>query len=139
MQRNSAKGALSSAGSEHLPYKQRVGGSNPSAPTTFQTISFHGLMVFCIFVCFYSIKTRRVVVWGVVIEIFDRLRHSDVEGVAERQNFGLRCRDARLVRPVKGDNQRCFADARAVRPYVLEFCNTPRSWHKFCYARIQFK
>ena len=24
---------LSSAGSEHLPYKQRVGGSNPSAPT----------------------------------------------------------------------------------------------------------
>ena len=25
---------LSSAGSERLPYKQRVGGSNPSAPTT---------------------------------------------------------------------------------------------------------
>ena len=25
--------ALSSAGLEHLPYKQRVGGSNPSAPT----------------------------------------------------------------------------------------------------------
>ena len=31
------KWALSSAGSEHLPYKQRVGGSNPSAPTS----SFH--------------------------------------------------------------------------------------------------
>ena len=30
--RNSAKGELSSAGSERLPYKQRVGGSNPSAP-----------------------------------------------------------------------------------------------------------
>ena len=27
--------ALSSAGSERLPYKQRVGGSNPSAPTRF--------------------------------------------------------------------------------------------------------
>ena len=27
------KRALSSAGSERLPYKQRVGGSNPSAPT----------------------------------------------------------------------------------------------------------
>ena len=27
-------GELSSAGSERLPYKQRVGGSNPSAPTT---------------------------------------------------------------------------------------------------------
>ena len=26
--------SLSSAGSEHLPYKQRVGGSNPSTPTT---------------------------------------------------------------------------------------------------------
>ena len=29
----SKKRALSSAGSERLPYKQRVGGSNPSAPT----------------------------------------------------------------------------------------------------------
>ena len=28
-----AKRAFSSAGSEHLPYKQRVGGSNPSTPT----------------------------------------------------------------------------------------------------------
>ena len=27
--------AFSSAGSEHLPYKQRVGGSNPSTPTHF--------------------------------------------------------------------------------------------------------
>ena len=26
-------GAFSSVGSEHLPYKQRVGGSNPSTPT----------------------------------------------------------------------------------------------------------
>ena len=33
LQKNS-KRALSSAGSERLPYKQRVGGSNPSAPTT---------------------------------------------------------------------------------------------------------
>jgi hypothetical protein len=29
--------AFSSAGSEHLPYKQRVGGSNPSTPTTINT------------------------------------------------------------------------------------------------------
>ena len=28
-----SKGGLSSAGSEHLPYKQRVTGSNPVAPT----------------------------------------------------------------------------------------------------------
>ena len=32
--------ALSSAGSEHLPYKQRVGGSNPSAPTPFIRATF---------------------------------------------------------------------------------------------------
>ena len=29
--------AFSSAGSEHLPYKQRVGGSNPSTPTIDET------------------------------------------------------------------------------------------------------
>ena len=29
--------AFSSAGSEHLPYKQRVGGSNPSTPTYEKT------------------------------------------------------------------------------------------------------
>ena len=28
---------FSSAGSEHLPYKQRVGGSNPSTPTQSKT------------------------------------------------------------------------------------------------------
>ena len=31
--------ALSSAGSERLPYKQRVGGSNPSAPTPQRGVS----------------------------------------------------------------------------------------------------
>lgn len=36
---------LSSAGSEHLPYKQRVGGSNPSAPTKkkYKHKCFHGI------------------------------------------------------------------------------------------------
>ena len=32
--------ALSSAGSERLPYKQRVGGSNPSAPTRKEPLLF---------------------------------------------------------------------------------------------------
>lgn len=31
--------AFSSAGSEHLPYKQRVGGSNPSTPTENQRLT----------------------------------------------------------------------------------------------------
>ena len=37
------KRAFSSAGSEHLPYKQRVGGSNPSTPTFFK--SNHDYMI----------------------------------------------------------------------------------------------
>ncbi len=38
--------AFSSAGSEHLPYKQRVGGSNPSTPT--QKKAFHrGKLFLC--------------------------------------------------------------------------------------------
>ncbi len=48
--------ALSSAGLEHLPYKQRVGGSNPSAPTRVRDIStadvsfaFTGFMLYDIF------------------------------------------------------------------------------------------
>ena len=32
--------ALSSAGSERLPYKQRVGGSNPSAPTHWKSSTY---------------------------------------------------------------------------------------------------
>ena len=34
---NKVERAFSSAGLEHLPYKQRVGGSNPSTPTTIHT------------------------------------------------------------------------------------------------------
>ena len=37
LQRFRRERALSSAGSERLPYKQRVGGSNPSAPTLKNT------------------------------------------------------------------------------------------------------
>ena len=38
--------AFSSAGSEHLPYKQRVGGSNPSTPTKEEVTL--GRLFFCI-------------------------------------------------------------------------------------------
>ena len=54
--------ALSSAGSERLPYKQRVGGSNPSAPTTiyygFQIAAIHLLMSCCCFVLCSRWKER---------------------------------------------------------------------------------
>ena len=46
--------ALSSAGSERLPYKQRVGGSNPSAPTFFQT-AIHRKMGSC----FFCVRRKR--------------------------------------------------------------------------------
>ena len=41
--------AFSSAGSEHLPYKQRVGGSNPSTPTIRWKPAFSR------FFCFYRV------------------------------------------------------------------------------------
>ena len=42
--------ALSSAGLERLPYKQRVGGSNPSAPTEIETLHeiFRAVFRFCV-------------------------------------------------------------------------------------------
>ena len=47
------RGALSSVGSEHLPYKQRVGGSNPSAPTTDKETPYGCLLLFYVIViCF---------------------------------------------------------------------------------------
>ena len=49
LQRFSKKArVLSSAGSEHLPYKQRVGGSNPSAPT--QQLGRRKSPFFCILI-----------------------------------------------------------------------------------------
>ena len=49
-----ARGALSSAGSEHLPYKQRVGGSNPSAPTTQEDTQKVSFLFYVINLCFFD-------------------------------------------------------------------------------------
>ena len=40
------KREFSSAGSEHLPYKQRVGGSNPSTPTTISYLMIQVAFLF---------------------------------------------------------------------------------------------
>ena len=45
--------AFSSAGSEHLPYKQRVGGSNPSTPTKE---FYRELLFFCSSLSFYFVN-----------------------------------------------------------------------------------
>lgn len=50
VQSNLRKGEFSSVGSEHLPYKQRVGGSNPSTPTVAST------KVEAFFVLFFNIR-----------------------------------------------------------------------------------
>jgi hypothetical protein len=50
------KRELSSAGSEHLPYKQRVGGSNPSAPTERQPLTKSFVSGF--FICTFHLRTR---------------------------------------------------------------------------------
>ena len=44
--------AFSSAGLEHLPYKQRVGGSNPSTPTSLKTRILTRMRVFFVFILF---------------------------------------------------------------------------------------
>ena len=44
------KRAFSSVGLEHLPYKQRVGGSNPSTPTWGDTLWPFGAAGFSFFV-----------------------------------------------------------------------------------------
>ena len=52
--RNQAMRALSSVGSERLPYKQRVGGSNPSAPTS--SFRYSCDMTFVVLQVFLSIN-----------------------------------------------------------------------------------
>jgi putative endonuclease len=67
---------FSSAGSEHLPYKQRVGGSNPSTPTN-QKVSSHGtFLAYVLRINFYSEKLDKFYI-GFSSNIFDRiLKHN---------------------------------------------------------------
>ena len=54
---HSLKREFSSAGSEHLPYKQRVGGSNPSTPTkASQKRGF--FMQFKVYILYSRLKDR---------------------------------------------------------------------------------
>ena len=49
--------AFSSAGLEHLPYKQRVGGSNPSTPTTISR-NQNLVAIFFIYICLKSALSK---------------------------------------------------------------------------------
>ncbi len=46
----------SSVGLEHLPYKQRVGGSTPSAPTRSLTVK--AVRLFLLYLSLYSVGIR---------------------------------------------------------------------------------
>ena len=48
----------SSVGSERLPYKQRVGGSTPSAPTTRKAVAEMRLLFCCILPPYLEIRGR---------------------------------------------------------------------------------
>ena len=52
--------AFSSAGSEHLPYKQRVGGSNPSTPTLNIGESLKVLLFLCLQYSFSIKRGQRI-------------------------------------------------------------------------------
>ena len=70
---------FSSAGSEHLPYKQRVGGSNPSTPTA--RVAFSSGSFFCSHptVNYMSRieKEKRVV--GVMVRLYCRKKEGNSE------------------------------------------------------------
>jgi len=55
---------FSSAGSEHLPYKQRVGGSNPSTPTIKPSNS-NELLGFL-----FAVKSVNLLVFSTISRIF---------------------------------------------------------------------
>ena len=58
--------AFSSAGLEHLPYKQRVGGSNPSTPTTEPASPQDGRLFCVITLCFVLAERKGVVPYSVI-------------------------------------------------------------------------
>ena len=71
--------AFSSAGSEHLPYKQRVGGSNPSTPTKKEVRSREPLFLWAWRPPFFSSLMRTVA-----------LRALRARGLARPNTFYLR-------------------------------------------------
>ena len=58
--------AFSSAGLEHLPYKQRVGGSNPSTPTTEPASPQDGRLFLCHYICFILAERKGAVSYSVI-------------------------------------------------------------------------
>ena len=61
--------AFSSAGSEHLPYKQRVGGSNPSTPTKKEVRSREPLFSWAWRPPFFSSLMRTVALWAISLVV----------------------------------------------------------------------
>jgi putative endonuclease len=74
VQGRNKKWELSSAGSEHLPYKQRVGGSNPSAPTQKPPIKLGGFFMPAFFYILFSTRKNRFYVGHTTEPLDERVR-----------------------------------------------------------------
>ena len=70
------KREFSSVGSEHLPYKQRVGGSNPSTPTVTETLI--ALRCECFFL-FWEIITYLVKVENPLFKDIRKICNTEVK------------------------------------------------------------
>jgi putative endonuclease len=82
---------LSSAGSEHLPYKQRVGGSNPSAPT--KPSNREGFFMNATFYILGSTMAGKFYVGHTTEHIDERLRKHN----ADHRGFTGKFRDWKLI------------------------------------------
>ncbi len=101
----STKGELSSAGSEHLPYKQRVGGSNPQLPQTKATRS-GGFFVIEPLPAIRLLKKLRLHRHGLTLQHdYDSLLHYSCNTTCRvtRDLFGNRITDT---------EEHCMADSR---------------------------
>ena len=68
------KREFSSAGSEHLPYKQRVGGSNPSAPTKKGLRISGAFLFYGGLVIHPAFKNRKSILYRAHEDLEERLR-----------------------------------------------------------------
>jgi putative endonuclease len=68
------KREFSSVGSEHLPYKQRVGGSSPSTPTKNKEAPFRGFFVMWTFYILFSPSANKYYIGFTGDSMEERLR-----------------------------------------------------------------
>ena len=79
---------LSSVGLEHLPYKQRVGGSTPSAPTNFSNPDSSGFFIMGKFYVYILESDQGYHYIGQTSDIEKRLKHI-IQILLNQQKIGV--------------------------------------------------